>query len=99
MNMSAPNKPVAFFASSATSTMVRLRVSLVNTTKTASTGNVGITVNGVNVGTIAVGELGVALVTRDLVVLIAASSFVINVADTFGDMGFASATVESWTVE
>ena len=99
MNMSAPNKPVAFFASTATSTMVRLRVSLVNTTKTASTGNVGITVNGVNVGTIAVGELGVALVTRDLVVLIAASSFVINVADTFGDMGFASATVESWTVE
>ncbi|NWD58235.1 hypothetical protein HX878_26325 [Pseudomonas veronii] len=98
-SMLAPNKPVAFFASSGKSAMVRLRVSLVNTTKTASTGNVIITVNGVSVGTIAVGELGVPLITRDLVVLIAATSFVINVADTFGDMGFASATVESWTVE
>lgn len=78
----------------------RLRVNITGSTKTGSTGNVNIVVNGSNVATIPVAEIGVGtVVKRDLTINVLASDYTINIADTFGDMTFSSATVELHTIE
>lgn len=96
--MTAPNKPVVF-ATNGVSQAFRLRLNLQGSTKTANTGNAVVSVNGTAVATIPVAQLGGGLIKIDVPVSAASDTYVINLADTYGDMGFASAVFELHTVE
>ena len=77
----------------------RLRVNIYCSTKTGSTGNAQISVNGTAVDTIPVATIGTTLIQRDIQLNIGAGVYTINIADTFGDMTFQSASFELHTVE
>lgn len=98
--MLARNKPIAF-STKGLSSAFRLVLNLQGSTKTASTGNAVVSVNGTGVATIPVAQLGGALVKVDVLITTLAQSdaYVINLDDTFGDLGFASAVFELHTVE
>lgn len=98
--MVARNKPIAF-STKGLSSAFRLVLSLQGSTKTASTGNAVVSVNGTGVATIPVAQLGGSLVKVDVLIntLAQSDTYVINLDDTFGDMGFASAVFELHTVE
>lgn len=98
-NMASQNKPINL-TSFGSSVAFRLRVNVYGSTKTASTGNAVISVNGTAVDTIPVATLGTQLIQRDIMLnLPAATSYTLNIADTFGDMTFSSASFELHTVE
>lgn len=97
-NLLGPNKPIVFSTSGA-SHAFRLRVNIYGSNKTPSTGNVSITVNGVQVGAIPVADIGLELIQLDLALNVLANSYKINIADTYGDLVFYSASCELHTVE
>ena len=97
-NMASPNKPINLMTSGPAMAF-RLRVNVYGSTKTASTGNVIITVNGTEVNTIPVASLGTELIQIDIPIGVISSSFTLNISDTYGDMTFASASFELHTVE
>lgn len=96
--MLSANRPIVF-ATNGSSQAFRLRLNLQGSTKTANTGNAQISLNGVTVATIPVAQLGGALIKIDVAVSVTSDTYTINLADTFGDMGFASAVFELHTIE
>lgn len=77
----------------------RLKLGLVGSTKTANTGDASVIIDGVTVATIPKASLGGADILIDVACSSLSSTHKINLADTFGDMGFQSATFELHTVE
>lgn len=96
--MLAPNKPIVF-ATNGSSQGFRLRLNLQGSTKTANTGNASVTVNGTQVAVISAASLGGALIKINVAISAASDTYTVNLTDTFGDMGFASAVFELHTVE
>ncbi|HJH20826.1 MAG TPA: hypothetical protein K8W20_19190, partial [Pseudomonas lactis] len=89
------------FSTKGLSSVFGLVLNLQGSTKTASTGNAIVTINGTPVATIPVAQLGTGLVKLDiqLQTIAPADTYTINPADICGDMGFASAVFELQTVE
>lgn len=98
LNMIGANRPV-IAVTSGISHAFRMKVNIVGSTKTSNTGDAVVTLNGVEVGTIPKASLGGADIYLDLACSAVSGTYKANLADTYGDMGFASASFELHTVE
>lgn len=98
VNMGTANRPINLMTNGL-SLAFRLRVNVYGSTKTGSTGNALITINGTSVETIPVAAIGTTLIQLDIPVNVLAGSYTLNIADTFGDMTIQSASFELHTIE